>query len=248
MSKPMPCCASKDTRQIWHITQRCHKSRFLLDDEVDRLRWRYWLYQAKRRYRLSVLNYVATSNHVHLLIQGNGSATLRECMSFINARTAADFQRWHAHRDPIWESSFQLTAVQNNAHLARCMTYIDMNMVRAGAVTRPEFWQCGGYHESLNPSRRCSRIDHTALQKLLGFANVKAMHEARRQWIDDQLSSAELSRVPYWTDSVAVGDLAFALKMKRAFAFALPKGRAPLHAQREHGCYAVREATPSYVA
>ena len=42
---------------IWHITHRCHKKEFLLKFAIDRQRWLHWLFQAKRRYGLSVLNY-----------------------------------------------------------------------------------------------------------------------------------------------------------------------------------------------
>lgn len=36
---------------------------FLLKFGKDRLRWMQWLYQAKKRHGLVVLNYVVTSNH-----------------------------------------------------------------------------------------------------------------------------------------------------------------------------------------
>ena len=45
--------------QIWHITQRCHKREFLLKFKQDRYRWIQWLFEAKRRFGLVVLNYVA---------------------------------------------------------------------------------------------------------------------------------------------------------------------------------------------
>ena len=53
---------------VWHITHRCHGRQFLLKFERDRSRWKYWLFQATQRYGLCVLNYIATSNHVHLLV------------------------------------------------------------------------------------------------------------------------------------------------------------------------------------
>jgi hypothetical protein len=49
--------------QIWHITQRCHKREFLLKFKQDRHRWVQWLFEAKRRFGLVVLDYVVTSNH-----------------------------------------------------------------------------------------------------------------------------------------------------------------------------------------
>jgi len=36
-----------------------------------------WLYQAKKRYRgLSVLDYMVTSNHIHLLVFDNGGRNI----------------------------------------------------------------------------------------------------------------------------------------------------------------------------
>ena len=54
--------------QVWHITHRCHKREFLLKFAKDRHRWLQWLYQARKRYHLIILNYVVTSNHIHLLV------------------------------------------------------------------------------------------------------------------------------------------------------------------------------------
>jgi REP element-mobilizing transposase RayT len=54
--------------QIWHITQRCHKKEFLLKFKRDRERWLYWLFEAKKRFGLTILNYMVTSNHIHLLV------------------------------------------------------------------------------------------------------------------------------------------------------------------------------------
>jgi hypothetical protein len=39
-------------------TGRCHKKEFLLKFAKDRRRWMHWLFEAKKRYGLSVLNYM----------------------------------------------------------------------------------------------------------------------------------------------------------------------------------------------
>jgi REP element-mobilizing transposase RayT len=36
----------------------------------DRRRWLEWLFEAKKRYGFSILDYMVTSNHVHLLVSG----------------------------------------------------------------------------------------------------------------------------------------------------------------------------------
>lgn len=43
---------------FWHITHRCHKKEFLLRFGKDRRRWLQWLFEAKKRFGLSVLNYM----------------------------------------------------------------------------------------------------------------------------------------------------------------------------------------------
>ena len=43
---------------VWHITHRCHKKEFLLKFAKDHQRRRHWLYEAKKRYGLSVLNWL----------------------------------------------------------------------------------------------------------------------------------------------------------------------------------------------
>jgi putative transposase len=65
---------------VWHLTHRCHNREFLLKFEKDRLRWRYWLFEARKRFGLSVLNYMVTSNHVHLLVRDKGKSTIARSM------------------------------------------------------------------------------------------------------------------------------------------------------------------------
>jgi len=57
---------------VWHITHRCHQKQFLLKFARDRRRYLRWVFEAKKRFGLSVLNYMVTSNHIHLLVKDTG--------------------------------------------------------------------------------------------------------------------------------------------------------------------------------
>jgi putative transposase len=57
---------------VWHITHRCHKKEFLLKFARDRRQWLQWLFEAKKHYGISILNYMVTSNHIHLLVVDGG--------------------------------------------------------------------------------------------------------------------------------------------------------------------------------
>ena len=78
----------------WHITHRCHKKEFLLKFAKDRRTWVSWLFEAKKRHRLIVLNYTVTSNHIHLLVLDNGKReTIPKSMHLVAGRTAQEFNQ-----------------------------------------------------------------------------------------------------------------------------------------------------------
>ena len=54
--------------QIWHLTHRCHERKFLLKFVRDWQAWISWLFEAKKRFGLCVLNYMVTSNPIHPLV------------------------------------------------------------------------------------------------------------------------------------------------------------------------------------
>ncbi len=47
--------------RVWHITHRRRKREFLLKFARDRRSWISRLFEANKRYKLQILNYVATS-------------------------------------------------------------------------------------------------------------------------------------------------------------------------------------------
>lgn len=197
---------------VWHITHRCHQKAFLLKFARDRRRWRHWLFEATRRYGLCVLNYIATSNHIHLLIADHGKHEIAPSMQLIAGRTAQEYNRRKKRRGAFWEDRYHATAVQSDHHLIRCLSYIDLNMVRAGVVCHPREWEISGYHEIQSPRQRKGIIDHRKLRRLAGITTNDELRHAHNDWTDDALEQPR--RDPAWTDSVAVGDENFLENLK----------------------------------
>jgi len=190
---------------VWHITHRCHKQQFLLKFAKDRRAWMYWLYQARTRYGLCVLNYIVTSNHVHLLVKDTGRREIANSMQLIAGRVAQQFNRRKSRKGAYWEDRYHATAVQSDGHLARCMVYIDLNMVRAGVVEHPSGWMHAGYNEIQSLPARYRCIDVPALAALLGFADADSLCSGLRKRVDLALAKGSLERQPAWTESIAVG-------------------------------------------
>lgn len=197
---------------VWHITHRCHQKAFLLKFLRDRQRWRHWLFVATRRYGLSVLNYIATSNHVHVLVADQGNEEIASSMQLAAGRTAQDYNRRKNRKGAFWEDRYHATAVQTDHHLIRCLVYIDLNMVRAGAVGHPRGWEVSGYHDIQQPRRRKAIIDHDALYRLTGMSSCGELQRTHLEWIDDAIGRSK--RDPAWTESVGVGDEKFLTNLK----------------------------------
>lgn len=64
--------------RIWHITHRCHERTFLLKFVRDRRRYLRWLFEAKKRFGLCILDYAITSNHIHLLLKDRDDGIARQ--------------------------------------------------------------------------------------------------------------------------------------------------------------------------
>lgn len=204
------------TGHVWHITHRCHKKEFLLKLVKDRQRWLYWLFQAKRRYGLSILNYMVTSNHIHLLVldRGNSRDTIPRSIQLIAGRTGQEYNQRKKRKGAYWEDRYHATAVQSNEHLIQCINYIDMNMVRAGVVKHPKEWIHSGYNEIQALRKRYRLIDHRKLTSLLNYKDHDSLKDAHRKWTDDSLGTSTFIREDHWTQSVAVGNKTFIEKIK----------------------------------
>jgi putative transposase len=199
---------------IWHITHRCHKKDFLLKFAKDRQCLRHWIFEAKKRYGLSVLNYVITSNHIHLLVADQGSDEIPKSMQLIAGRTAQEYNIRKQRKGAFWEDRYHATAIDTGEYLAQCMIYIDLNMLRAGVVTRPEAWSWCGYSEIQTPPERYRIIDVNMLLSLFEMNTFSEFQYAHEKWLNSKLADCHLVREAYWTQSLAVGSESYVKKIK----------------------------------
>lgn len=206
---------------VWHLTHRCHDQSFLMGLACDRRRWVVWLFEARKRYGLTVLNYAVTRNHVHLLVHADGDRlVIPRAMQLLAGRTAQAFNHRKGRSGAFWEDRYHATAVETGRHLRRCMTYIDLNMVRAGVVRHPAEWECCGYREIQNPPRRYRRIDRDALVRLLDLGTFDDVRAWQRESVRQCLERGDLQRRSEWTESIAVGDEAYAARVQADLGFA----------------------------
>lgn len=169
-------------RYVWHLTHRCHRRRFLLKLAPDRRLWRSRLYQARKRYGPCVLDYIVTSNHIHLLVRDQGRDEIAASMQLIEGRTAQLFNARKSHAGAYWEDHYHATAVETGEHPVRCLVSIDLNMVRAGVLEHPAQWQVGGYQEIQRPPARYRIVDRRALAQRSGSSWPRSPARTASGW------------------------------------------------------------------
>lgn len=201
--------------QVWHLTHRCHDGTFLLRDERDRDEWCKWMQEACRRYRLCVLEYIITSNHIHVLIEDRGTGEISRSMQLVAGQVGQRYNRQHSRSGPFWKDRYHATAVETGIHLASCVVYIDMNMVRAGVVDRPSEWDHSGFHEIRGAVSRIALIDRKRLATLLGLTSEAELREAHKAWHSSHLGASAKWRDDVWSSAFAVGSQSFVDKFKR---------------------------------
>jgi REP element-mobilizing transposase RayT len=160
---------------VWHITHRCHKREFLLKFDKDKRAWRKWLFEARKRFGLCVLNYTITSNHIHLLVHDQKENVIPESIQLIAGRTAREYNRRKKRKGAFRDDRYHATAVQTDSHLNQCLVYIDLNMVRTGVVDHPLDWTFGGFKEIQEPKQRYKIIDREMLCHLLGICDQEML-------------------------------------------------------------------------
>ena len=176
----------------------------------DRKRWLHWLFEARKRYRLTVLNYSVTCNHIHLLVLDERAGAVSKSVQLAAGRTAQEYNLRKDRKGAFWEDRYHATAIDTGEYLARCLAYIDTNMVRAGAVTHPEQWETGGYRELQNQPKRYRLIDIERLMQLLNIGSYGEFQKLHRRWIREALNEgedgADLKR---YSDGIAFGSREF---------------------------------------
>ncbi len=194
---------------VCHLTHRCHNRKFLFRFKVHRREYRSRLRELVRDSGVSLLSWCLTNNHVHFLVSAEDPAAIARFMQ----RLQGDFAKWYngqKHRSgAFWNGRYHCTMVESGEHLWRCMSYIDLNMVRAGAVEHPREWAWCGYDELAGLRGKFLVLDREKLLELTEVGSAAELGRNHEEMIAEALEARRLKREAQWTESVAVGSQAF---------------------------------------
>ena len=178
------------------------------------------MFEAKRRYGLTILNYVVTSNHIHLLVvDDKDRMTIPKAIQLTAGRIAQEYNQRKKRKGAYWEDRYHATAIETGNNLLRCLVYIDLNMVRAGAVSHPSKWVFGGYNEIQSPRRKSILINYKKLADLSGCNSYATFQSLHKNLVHDALETSKIKRESQWSKSIAIGEKQFVTDIKKKLGF-----------------------------
>lgn len=117
-----------------HVIQRGNNRQPIFGSKDDYQVLLDLLTQNAARFKVAVHAYVLMSNHFHLLLTPQTDDGLPKLMQALGRSYVRHFNHAQQRSGTLWEGRYRSTLIQSDRYLLACMTYIDLNPVRAGVV------------------------------------------------------------------------------------------------------------------
>ncbi len=193
----------------YHLTHRCHDRQFLLRFAKDRDTYREWLRVGVKRHSVPVYGFCITSSHVHILAHVDSVESVSSLMHLASGATAKRYNLRKGRMGSMWQHPYHCTIVEDGRHLLNCLTYINLNMVRAGVVRGPVEWRWCSHDELLGSRTRYRILNIERLLESLGGISERRFRRWYSDAVEERIARGQMQREPLWTDSLAVGSEAF---------------------------------------
>lgn len=153
---------------------------FLVED--DYAFYRGCLEEAAETQQCAVHAYVLMPNHTHLLVTPRMARGVSKMMQSVSGRYAQYLNAKYRRSGTVWEGRYRATVIDPDEYLLFCMSYIELNPVRAGLVAHPRQYPWSSYRRNAE-----GRVDvlvrpHRAYERLGDRAGgaVQALTEKYR--------------------------------------------------------------------
>lgn len=208
-----------------HVVQRGNDRQLIGKDEADHARLLELIGEYAAREKVAVHAYAVMPNHFHLLVTPSTRNGVSKMMQAVGRRYVQYFNRRHHRSGTLWEGRYRSTLLQAERYLLACMTYMDLNPVRAGLAAKAADyrWSSHGHYAGHHVDKR---VTPHALYWQLG--NTPFAREARyAELVGQGLSEVQRAEL---TDSMlkgwALGDPAFIESLQKQTERRVVRGRA----------------------
>jgi putative transposase len=146
----------------YHLIQRGNNRQEIFASGEDRRTMLHLLLEASRKHEVAVHSYVLMSNHVHLLVTPTTEGGMPLMMQQVGRSYVRRFNDAQGRSGTLFEGRYRSSLVQTERYLLACMTYIDLNPVRAHICAQPQDyrWSSYGHYSGGLPDRLITPHPH----------------------------------------------------------------------------------------
>jgi putative transposase len=176
-----------------HIVQRGHNREPCFFGDDDYHAYLHWLREALKKERCALHAYALMTNHVHLLITPELSASVPRLIIALGRRYVQYINVTYHRTGTLWDSRYKSSLIQAETYLLNCQRYIELNPVRAAIVDDPAQYTWSSYrHHALGQDN--PYLSPHPLYLALG-KNDKARQAAYRNLFRTELDNEAISDI-----------------------------------------------------
>lgn len=149
MSRPRLFVPGLSQHVIHRGNNRCH----VFHDADDRLRFLSVLEKAARDRGVGIHGYALMRTHFHALLTPPDAQALPRMMQVLGRLYVRYFNDRHRRTGTLWEGRYRAGLVADERYWITCLRYIELNPVRAGAVSAPEAYEWSSYRANASGCR-----------------------------------------------------------------------------------------------
>ncbi|MDD4941251.1 MAG: transposase [Candidatus Omnitrophica bacterium] len=128
-----------------HVVQRGNNRQQIFFTDADYFFFLNVLKEAKKKHPCLLYAYCLMMTHIHLLLAPLQEDNIALFMKFLGAKYVRYINKAYGRTGTLWEGRFKCSLVQDDAYLAACVRYIEMNPVRAGLAASPGEYRWSSY-------------------------------------------------------------------------------------------------------
>lgn len=132
----------------FHVTWRCHNKEWFLKENWAKQLYYDLMLKYKDRYRIQIHAYQLMENHPHLIGTMESKERFSSFFRVINNLFAREVNKRLKRKGQVVMDRFKSPRIQDDRHMIRAMTYVDLNGVRAKRDRLPEesSWSSYAYY------------------------------------------------------------------------------------------------------
>ena len=149
---------------IYHIITRGNQRQRVFWDQFDYTKYLKKLKFYKKGLGFKLYGYCLMPNHIHIIGQMERKENLAIFMQSINNSYTFYFNFKYKKVGHLWQGRFKSKIITKNRYLLDCISYVELNPVRANIVISPCEYKWSSYKErNLGVDRPHEMLDNLSL-------------------------------------------------------------------------------------